>query len=272
MPTKQKNKLVTVFAVTNLILFLIFFLPFYVFEVESDAEVIGYIISIVQEIGLYWLLPSSAAVYMLLLYTQNGIKKPLISAIPLALTSLIYTVPYYYLVGIIIGYDSIESLWFLLLVSFVYVTLFYAITVILFFIGKEIFIKNLAKNKIADLPPLVRQNITKKNLKDARKCAIEQSFNSFSEGKTFDLSAPSTLSLFMISFTIFLFHLIIEIYDAYTYFTQNVGNYSGDMVAYTVFRFLFILLMLFVTQAVNSFAKKRLLIPTSAESESAAGD
>lgn len=205
-----------IFSAVNLVLFLISFVPIYVLELEELSQGYTYFTMYSSEIT-GWLLPCVSAVIICTIYTRYGLRDALIRGIPLALTNLIYTIPYYYLIGIAYGLDSIESILLSLGVSIAYVALFYCLTVLLFFAAKFI---------------------------------LGRSGASLCDGAPLDLSSAATLAVFAISVGEFLIRLVIELWQTAEYFIEYFGDYRGDDILYIVIRFVFLLAMLFISHAI----------------------
>lgn len=205
-----------IFSAVNLVLFLISFIPIYVMELEELPQWYSYFTMYSSEV-VTWLLPCSSAVITCVIFTGYGMRDALIRAIPLALTNLVYTIPYYYLIGIAYRLDSIESILLSLGVSTAYVALFYALAALLFFAAKFI---------------------------------LGRSGASLCDGDPLDLSSAATLAVFTISAGEFLIRLVIELWQAAEYFIEYFGDYRGDDILYMVIRFVFLLAMLFISHAI----------------------
>lgn len=224
--TNQIKNSVLSFLFVRLGLFLLTFIPVYVLELEEIPQAYSYFTMYTTEIA-DWFLPCVSAI-LLLCGSVGDIKSTLLYTLPLTLTNLIYSIPYYYLIGIVYNLDSIESISLSIGVSVLYLVIFHLHTLLLYFISKYLLLK--------------------KNNGDA--IAMQES------GRAFDLSYPLTLSIFSISAIQFLIHLIGELWDAISYFVEYLGDYRTDDIIYMVFRFLFVLAMMFVSHAVCFKVKK----------------
>ncbi len=250
----QKKPIISIFAITNLALFLIYFLPLYAFESGENIESTVLAINYIQE-TISLMLPPVAAVCTLYLYSRFGLRRSLTELMYISLTSLIYTLPYYYLIGISGGLDSIESLMFALLVSIVYCLIFYLHVFLLFLAAKSVFKRNLVKEMIAELPPLSQKNITEEERKRLGEKAISLFGERLGEGSAFDLSVPITSAIFTASLIEFILYLAKELYSAVTYLISYAGDYRASEILTMVFSFIFILIMLFATQFACNFIK-----------------
>lgn len=212
------NRALLIFSTASLTLFLISFIPIYVLELEEIPQFYTYFSMYATEI-VSWLLPCVCAVILTVICARYDLRTALIKGIPLTLTNLIYTVPYYYLIGIAYGLDSIESILLSLGVSTAYLLIFYAHTALLFLAARYL----LSRTKAID---------------------------SLSVGGMLDLSSPATLGIFAVSAIEFVIKLCVELWQSVSYFIEYAGDYRGDDILYMVIRFIFILGMLFVAHAV----------------------
>ena len=221
MQTKTTVKWATIgFSALSLLLFLTSFIPNYVLELEELPQAYSYFVMYFTELE-DWITATVAAVFFVVTYTKGGKKVALRSAIPLTLAKLFYTIPYYYLLGISYKFDSIESIMLSLIASIFHLLVFYLHSVLLFFVAKYVFTR---REKVAPFR--------------------------LSEGSVFDLDHSATLSIFAISFAEFVIRLLMEIRQAVSYFIEYVGDYLVSDILYMVFRFIFILAMIFVSHFV----------------------
>ncbi len=260
----QKKPIVPIFSLVNLILFLVFFIPVYVSEPGENAEAVMLIVGYIQE-TVIWILPPAAAVCLLYLYGAQGMRKSSVSLIYISLTNLIYTIPYYYLVGISGRLDSVESLTFSLFVSVVYCLIFYLHVYLLFLAARRVMLSNIARETVSELSPIAQKNITKEELSKLREKAIPSITDRLAEGRAFDLAAPATVALFTVSLIEFAIYLAKEIHTAVIYLTSYSGDYRMGEIVTMVFNFLLILAMLFITQLVCHYAKSFLVKDTNEE-------
>ncbi len=252
---EKKNRLILpLFLAIHFLLFLVFFIPFYVLEIRGSVF-LGYAVNYIQEIGI-WLLPPAAAVSMLVKYSYSDIRASLRHGLFLTLTTLIYTVPYYYLIGIANRLNTLEALTLLPIVAVLYGILFYINALALFFIARTVLAHSVSKELQADLPEKAKSNITKEEKKGLFKKAEELLPKHLSEGGMFDLSSHSTAALFAVSFAQFMFYFFKESFGTVSYLLEFAGDYHFDEIIYILFRFLFLLVMLFVSQSVCYLVKK----------------
>ena len=227
MPTKTLIKRTTIcFAVLSFLLFMASYIPTYLLEVEKLPEAYSYFVMYFTELE-GWLTATVAAVFLMVIYTRDSKKAALRSAIPLTLVKLIYTLPYYYLLGISYRLDSIESIMLSLLASIFHLLVFYLHAALLFAVAKYVFTRR-EKNAPCHL----------------------------SEGSIFDLDHRATLSIFAISFAEFIIRILMEIRQAVSYFVDYAGDYKADDIFYMIFRFIFVLAMIFVSHSICYKAKK----------------
>ena len=221
------NRASLIFSAVNLALFLTSFVPIYVLELEEIPQIYAYFSMYSTEI-VGWLLPCVCAVILSTICARYDLRTALVRGIPLTLTNLVYTVPYYYLIGIAYRLDSVESILLSLGVSAAYLLLFYAHSALLFLVARYL----LTRAKPRD---------------------------SLSESGMLDLSCPATLSLFAVSAIEFVIRLCIELWQSVSYFIEYAGDYRGDDILYMVIRFIFILGMLFAAHTVCFKSQKAIL-------------
>lgn len=227
MPTRSLTKFAALgTSLLSLVLFLIVFIPTYVLELEELPEAYSYFVMYSTEIS-GWLLATVTAILLTVIQFEHGMKATLISAIFLTLPNLVYTIPYYYLIGIAYGLDSVESILLSLGVSILYLAVFYLHALLLYFVIKYIFVKREGEN-----------------------------ISAFFDGSLLDLSHSATLAVFAASFVEFIIHLVMEIYQVISYLVEYAGDYKGDDIIYIVFRFIFLLGMLFISHFVCFKVKK----------------
>lgn len=249
-----------ILTLANLALFLLLFIPYYVIE---DAEItLGYLYftEYADEI-LRWLLPVIAAAVVSIRACGQQFSKAIRPSVLLALSNLAYTVPYYYLVSISRGSDTPEALLMSLGISLLYIILFSAYTLLLVLIIKTTFKRFTAKEIQATLPKEYALAPTKEMWNDCLKEANKSASEKIMRGHMFDFSEPATLGIFFAALMQFTLFFLSEIYTAVSYLITYAGGYKSGEIALMIFRFIFLVIMLFVCHSAAHLAKKHTRSP-----------
>ncbi len=249
-----------IFSVANLVLFLMYFMPYYVAEDYEFSLAYEYFRLYTDEI-LRWILPVAAASFLAMRCANDGVKKMLSYTLFISLTNLVYTIPFYYLLGIERGGDTPGSLVMSLLVSLGYTAIFFAHTLVLCFVIRRSVIYFTAKELTKKLPPKYMSCPTDEMWRGCISEAQASLPEKLSEGKMLDLSHPTSLAFFFASLFEFTFYFLIEVFNAGSYLINYVGGYRSGEIAYMIFRFVFILSMLFLSLAVSQVVKKHTKSP-----------
>ena len=243
------------FIVINLIAFLIFFLPYYVFEIES--EIYEYIRIFLTKL-IEFALPVALSTLLIKLYYIGGLKKALISAIYFSLPRAVYLLPYYYLYHIAFGYDSIESLGLSALVSVFGVAVNWAVSVLLFLFARFLATRTITKVLVLELPPKVQKNITPYIKSELKNRAEEKLLALDIPDAPFNFEHPITRGLFGAAFLGFAIGFLREVIDTISYLVDYAGYYRTDEIIYIMVCYLFLLTELFITHIITHFIFKKL--------------
>ncbi len=245
-----------IFSALNLIVFLMYFVPYYVLENDEISLAYEYFRLYAGEIIL-WILPVATAAFLVVHCVKESTKKALSSALLISLPNLVYTLPFYYLLGIEHGSDTPESLGMSLLVSAGYFVIFFVHTLVLYLIIRRSLIFFTAKELSRAMPPKYASNPTSEMWRDCLTQATNTLPEKISEGKALDLSHPTSLAFFFASLFEFTIYFSIEIFNAVSYLVNYSGGYKSGEIAYMIFRFIFVLAMLFLSLAISQIVKRR---------------
>ena len=240
------GKMTAVLAAIEALAFLVIYIPNYVIEVDSIA--LTYVVQFLNRF-LSFLLPLLSATYIFSTATVLP-KSNVIVALQLSLTTLIYSIPYNYLVYLAQGNDSIESLSISLLLSAINVPAFALITLLLHAVMLIATVNVGKKIYIDKLPPAYRQRTPKDMRLQARRSVIENLSVHLREGAIFDITSPTVFGIFAASFVQFAVYLVIELIDIVAFLIEYVGDYRNDEIFYIVFVLVFIFLELFAAHAI----------------------
>lgn len=248
-----------IFTLVNLLLFLLFFIPYYVFEENEPSAAYEYF-RMYFELAVQWLLPVVSAAVVAARIAETSYSRSILPSFLLSLTNLSYTIPYYYLLGIAGGLDTPQSLLFALAISIGYIVIFTLYTMGLTFIIRISLIRFAAKEIFLTLPKKYSQtsskDVRKSCLKDCVKKAVKTVPEKVSEGSMFDFSAPVTLGIFFAALMQFTRYFISEVITAVSYLSEYAGSYKGNEIALMIFSFVVLIIMLFVCHITAFLAVK----------------
>ena len=238
-----------IFGAVNLISFLIFFIPNYVMS-DYDIGYFEYFRLFLNKF-VEFALPALAACLLIKGYIGGGMRSASYESVFFALTRIIYLLPYYYLYFIAYGYDSVESILFSLAVSLFGALVMWGHVLILFLLMREVSAKIAIKDKIAALPQLQKKQIREENIKKLLAEGRKSFGTTDNMGKAFDFSHPLVAGIFAVAFGEFVIHLVREIVDTVAYLVDYAGYYRIGEIVFITISFLFILVELFASHAIN---------------------
>ena len=152
----------------------------------------------------------------------------------LPLSTLIYSVPYYYFYYFYVTIDSLEAILFGLLNTLFDCVVFYLQSLVIYFAVRwltRVIAKRKSDAKIYDL---------------------------LSERSPFDLSRPLSIAVFITVGIKFLVMLIMEIITTVGYLLDFSGSYKIDEIVYILVSYVILLAELIATQYFIFFAKNRI--------------
>lgn len=236
------GRLCAVLTAANFALLMLYYVPYYIVETQNLTEGLVYFFTYAEEI-FGWVINTAAAAVIFIYTLTRGIKSTVISISLLSLTRLIYALPYYYLIALDFGFDSLEGLCISLLVS--------ALDVIVS--GLHIFV-------LVFIGGFAAAAFKAKSLKRRELTAVKDTLaDGLLPTAPFALSEPATVGVFALCFIEFTYKLALEIYNAVTYIIDYTENYRSAEIIYMVFRFIFVLLMLLLTHYISCKIKNLLI-------------
>jgi len=255
-----------ILAGINLLLFLLVFIPIYVINdldnlyyyilKAGDYSRFFYFVSFLDE-AFRWIAPVFSGVLLCRRYASFGMKKTLTAGLMLSAASLVYTIPFCYLYAMSNGAYTVEALLWGTFVSLVYMLVLYIQSIILFVIIKKTVCYFEAGVALSEIPALKSAGSKKALMKKHMAKADEALAESLSSGGAFDFSSPGTLGVFFASLFNFVIYLAREIVDTASYLKEYAGTYRAEEIGYMVFRFIFILALLFICHWICHFAKSK---------------
>jgi hypothetical protein len=215
-------------SIALLAAYLLTFIVYYLANYIIGGVALTYVWLFLQK-ATYLLLPIAASVIVFTESAFLGIKRALISAIALSMTRMIYFIPYYYLIFILDGFDSVESISYGALVSLGEAIIAYGLTVAVFFVMRAVF-KKRSGGKIP--------------------CA-----SLICKPTRLDISEPVAASFIFISLAAFAYLFIIEIADTVSFIIEYSGRFSSTEIVYTVVSYVFDIAMFAIYFTVMSNVK-----------------
>lgn len=236
------GRLCAILTGANFALLMLYYIPYYIVEAENLTEGLVYFFTYAEEIFGWVLITVTASVALVYGLTWS-FKKNILTILLLSLTRLMYTLPYYYLLALDFGFDSLEGLGISLAVSVIDITVFALHIFVLVFIGG-----------------FAAAAFKAKSLKRRELLAVKDTLSyGLLPTAPFALSEPVTVGVFALCFIEFTYKLALEIYNAVSYIIDYAENYRNSEIIYMVFRFIFVLLMLLLTHYISCKIKNLLI-------------
>lgn len=232
-----------ILSLINLALFLIFFLPYYKFDVESvEWDYCQYFLTFAIE----FLLPTLSAAAVFKYAYGRSKSSALLPALYLSLPRVIYLFPYYYLYMTAYGNDWIESITLSFFVSLAGLAVTWirilAFTAVIYFAAK--FVIN-RKNAVS---PEEKSSLT-----------INALLAGESASSPFNLATPLTFGVFAMAALQFLIYTVIEIVDVIVFLAEiDYGTFRPSELIYTIAKFSAIFIMLFISHLLSYLLIKKL--------------
>jgi hypothetical protein len=220
------------FSATYILAFLLRFLTVY----AVDSQLLYYVSFYFFEVTTA-VMPLLASVSAVMTYAERGLNPTLLRLLLLVLTGLLYYAPIcaidYALLGEDAGYviliTLIESLFALVLNYLKYTVIF----LVILFISRKI--------------------------ATAKGCCDYSYRDGIRNSSPFDFSEPISFAFFSGALILFVYSLVFEIIDTVKFIIEYNGIYRIGEILYIIFRYIFILAMLFISQ-ITAFAYKKFLI------------
>ena len=222
-----------IFAAAEILLFTAFYLNNFIFEYTSVIEKLEYVRIFADDL-IHFAIPCLSATVLFIHYKNGGVRSVYIGSLYLVLSRLFYTVPYYYLYHIYVGYDSVESILASLLVSVLICVVTYLWILLLMLIG------NVALSF------------------KCKKIGASQP-SSLCEYELIDLNSPATFATLAMIFVAFIAELAEEIINTVTYLIDYSGTYRTSEIIYIVFCFVFLIVKLLFTHILSVIVRKIIL-------------
>ncbi len=214
-------------------IYLVSFIIYYLGTFIIDEENIFIYIDLFLDKAIFILLPAVAALTALIPAVVEGRFSPsLIRMTAPSAARIVYFLPYFYLMCISGGLDSVDSLLFGLLFSVADAALAYAFSVIIFFAMRIIMDKK--RNKDEELSDVL-----------TRKTVL-------------NFSEPVSFSFICIAFASFVYFLVSEIINTITFLIEY-PNFRISEIIYTVFSYVYALILLLLYYHVLSAVKNMIV-------------
>ncbi|MBQ3016509.1 MAG: hypothetical protein IJD79_07000 [Clostridia bacterium] len=201
-------------------------------QIFYEVEPLAYIWIFAQRL-IYFLMLFISATLTLILYFSDKSKRAFLSLIAFSAARTIYFIPYFYLIYIYDGFDSIEAILFGILTAVGEAALAYGLTLLAF--GFMLLV-----------------------IKKANKSALSPSELILQHTKL-DFSDPISLSFALLSLIGFSYFFIKEIIDTAIFLVDYSGSITVGEIFYIVFSFIFDLALIFIYYFVLSYVKNRIV-------------
>ena len=188
----------------------------------------------------------------------------LTGALAIAAAKIIYSLPYYYLYFLSIGYDSIDGIPLYTLSALLAVIFEWAKLLLFFTLIYLTSRRHIMRELILTLPKAHQKKPTEKEKQVLHASADARLAGELTLGGVLNFDAPVTLSIFLASVGQFVYALSVEIKNAVDYLTEFAGNYRTGEIIYMTFCFVFVVAELIISHLVCYYLKNRLsAAPTS---------
>ncbi len=226
-----------------LVSFLIIYIPNYM--VETTGVAVTYIVNFADKLFRF-VLPLLSATMLFISCTEP--RRELIPRLALmSISSLAYNLPYYYLVYLAQGNDSLEALLLSSLASLAEYLFFALLSALFYFIMRYATVIAARRDSIKALPPAYREHITKDLRKQLDRDSIKALPEHILKSRTVDLTSPVTFGIFCACFVQFALHLTNELISIVAYLIEYLGDYRESEVLYIIIVLIFIFAALFIS-------------------------
>ena len=209
--------------------FLIYYLANYIFY---DISALSYVWIFTQKL-IYLLMIFIAATVMLIFYALGEKRHGYLSLIAFSLIRMIYFIPYFYLIFIYDGFDSVEALLFGLLSALADAAIFYLLALLA--LGVMLLIIKKSNQGGTPIDELIIKP-TRLNFAD-----------------------PICLAFTVLSLLGFAYLFINEVIDTVSFIINYSGNLLTLEIIYIIFSYIFDLSLIFVYYFALSFIKNRIM-------------
>ena len=204
----------------NIFAFLIHYLANVVFESVTLLYVSTFILRAFDAL----LAPFLASVILVQAY-RRGYGKAFLSAIPLSLSYLIFSLPYFY-VEFFSTYGMEDSIILAVVTALIMTVVLYAKAALLFFIIFAVF-KLWGKN--------------------AKSSALLEEAES---SEPFMFSTKLSIALFATNAAVFIYEFIAELLDTISFIADSHGTYRTQEIIYIIFSYIFLVVILLLSQCI----------------------
>lgn len=219
-----------IFGAAEIVTFVLFYLNSFIIEYNRFTEGIEYVRFFADDL-IHFLIPALSGAIALIGFEYGGARSTLVGCIPLALTRLIYTLPYYYLYHVYMGFDSIEALLASLVISVLIAVITYLWVLLLAFVSR-LCLKRMCV-RVGILPT-----------------------EALGADALLDMSSPAVASIAAIAFIGFTAELIEEIINTVNYLIEYADSYRMSEIVYIVICFVFLAAKLIISHLLMSYVRR----------------
>ena len=207
--------------------FIVYYLANYIYI----GEAFYYAWQFIQR-AVYLIMPIAAAVIILVRSAYSRISSAALYAIPLAAVRVLYFIPYFYLLVLTEGFDSVEALGYGTLISLVEAAVSYALTMLIFLAMRFVIVRRSGGADIGEV--LAKRTVL-------------------------DFGEPVSLAFLSVAYGCFLYFFIKEIISTVTFISEYGFSYRTSEIIYTVLSYIFDILIPLFYYFVISLIKNRLI-------------
>ena len=235
-----------------LVRFLIFYLPYFVFNASSGF---WYYFDMLFQLGLDFLVPVISSALLFFCAARSGRKSVLLPALFLSLPRLVYSIPYGYLRLIIAeGYDSIESITLSFLMSLAIVALSYIHIMLLASSSYFFMRRTIARRAVGGKGKIPKDELLR---------AEGELYGEISSGQPFNLARPFAAGLFASSFVQFIINALKIIVEqilmlVIKYDVSSIDDIRPEELFTILGSFALILVMMLASHAASHFTLTKL--------------
>lgn len=227
------RRLFLILSGAELLLFVIFYLNGFIFDFGDFSVPVEYVRYFLDDL-VHFTAVCVIAKVALMGREFYGFKHAALYTLPLVLSRLFYTVPYYYLYHVYSGFDSVEGILASLLISTLILTVTYLWCILMMTVGHLYLKRSCAKEEISTISALGETDI-------------------------FDFGLPSAAATVAMVFLGFGAELIEEIVNTVSYLIEYADSYRISEIFYIVFCFVFLALKLVVAHTVLVLTRKMII-------------
>ncbi len=258
---RARRLFIIISSALYLFIFLIFYIPNYVFSEldvwEGPSLDIYLIVRELLEKLVGFFIP--AAIGAILFATEGRIGRALLRSVTLNLPILIYSIPYCYLYSLSLGYDSINGLLISVGLSAAGLFIQWLHAAALYFVAGAAAALPLYRRSKEALPPMRAARSTSAEKRALWKAAWSDARSEIRAGRVFSFESAGNVGIFAAVFVDFAFRVVMELISTVSFFIEAEGLFSASEIFTIIFTYLFLLAELILIYFLCCVFKNRAL-------------